>query len=576
MKFRVTSPTVDDSVSGHRGVMMPGLPTDALHLAEGIALVAMALTVTWVLFLLLWKLLNLLRPFHILGGRYAISDIIDPPEYKGIGEIVRSRIGDEVAFARKGVRTFQNVDSPDALVPSQVPPLSNELKGLGPLINILLRRDRFVVTVIALAPVGNRVTLHVRLSRSTGKLLASRRFTEPVGKEGETEAYSGAAMMAGSWLAFKLEQYANSRFAKNPSLHLFGTGSWLSYAWLCRGLRHTQSIDDSIAWFHAALRVDHRNIGALIALGKQMSMGLGYSTSERENMDMGIRHLEYAREQLISQRLGLRKIYRLEYPCTRANPQWYQVTYALVVAYRNYYAAFSDAADPCPFDYLERAVQLGAELAQATAATELTLISTWRKWAIKGSRRKELQKAFRRDESDLASVVAISKACLEIRQNWNHQPDVPLPDWEPSNKHELWKLLRKIDPRNLESLPPAQNLRIAQECGSIPGSNQQCHLTPKTRYNSACYYVCIHDFEKALEELRLVFFHVSSEPRGAAENVNYTSRKWFIEWAIKDPELKQLRADKGDEFNEIIDGARIRFSQKTLTSNPLGEQCDAA
>jgi hypothetical protein len=530
--------------------------------AGAIALAAVALTVAWIVFLLLWKTLNVLRPFRILGGRYALSNITDPPGFVGIGEIVRSRVGDEIHFARKGARTFQNVDGPDALVPSQVPPLPDDLKGLAPLINLLLRRDRFVVTIIALRPVRGMVALHVRLSRSTGRLLESRRFTERIDEmEDAAQAYSGAAMLAGSWLAFMLEQYARSRFARNPRLELLGTGSWLSYSWLCRGLRHSESVGDSIAWYNAALRVDHRNIGALIALGRQMVMGS--DASERDKMNKGIEHLKFAREQLgSSPRLGMSTIFRVEYPSARANPQWYQATYTLAVAYRNYYAAFFDAADPCPVEYLTEAVRLGAELARATAATRLTLASNWRRWAIKANRREDLHKAFRREDSDLASIVAVSKACLEMQQSWNDEPALPLPGWEPADKTALWKLLSRIDPDHLESLPPAANLRMAQECGSAPGSNQKCHLTPKTRYNSACYYACIHDFEKALIELRHVFAHMSPKPKGGTENVNYPSRDLFIDWANKDPALRQLRDVKELEFARIINGASAQFGQR--------------
>ena len=550
------------------------MPTVIVSAAGIIAFVAMALTAVWIVFLLVWKILNWSRLFRIRGGRYALSNISDPPGFEGIGEIVRSRIGDEVHFARKGARTFQNVDSPDAMVPSQVAPLPDEFKGFASLVNLLLRRDCFVVTVIALAPVRGQAALHVRLSRSTGKLLESRRFTEPIGDtrnvaklyENAPEAYSGAAIMAGSWLAYMLEKYARSRF-NAPHMQLLGTDSWLSYSWLCRGLRHAQSIQDSIAWWNAALRVDHRNIGALIALGRQMSMGS--DASEREKMNEGLEHLAFAREELRSyQRLGMRNIFRLEYPSACANSQWYQVTYALVVAYRNYYEAFSDDADhPCPTEYLVKAVRLGAELAQATAATQLTLENHWRKWVIKPRYREELQKVFHREDSDLASIVAISKACLEMQRNG--KPDAPLPSWKPAGKPALWKLLRKIDPRHPENLPPAANLRIAQECGSTLDGDQKWHLTPKTRYNSACYYACIHDFPTALEELRHVFTHMSPEPKGHTENLNYPSRESFIDWAIKDPALRQLRAEKELEFNEIINEAKTRFSQGSNNGSPV-------
>ncbi len=242
---------------------------------------------------------------------------------------------------------------PDALVPSQIPPLPDQVKGLAPIVNLLLRRDRFVVTVMALKPVRKEVALHVRLSRSTGRVLESRRFTEAFSEtKDRVEAYSGAAMMAGCWLAFMLEKYARSRFATSSRLEMLGTGSWLSYAWLCRGLRDPQpigngktwvkAIEDSKAWFNAALRVDHRNIGALIALGQRKTIGFGVG---QEEMDDGVRHLGLALdqlEQLEQQRLGMSRILRLQYSGTCANSQWYQVTYALAVAYTNYCAEFLD------------------------------------------------------------------------------------------------------------------------------------------------------------------------------------------------------------------------------------------
>lgn len=544
-------------------------------LAAAIGIVTLIVTIglilAWIVFLFLWKLLNFIRPCRILGGRYAINEISDPPgeERQGIGDIVRSRIGDEVAFARRGARTFQDVDSPDVSLPSQVSPLPDQVKGLGPLINLLLRRDRFVVTVVALKPVRKEVALHVRLSRSTGKLLESRRFTEAVSEtKDEAEAYSGAAIKAGCWLAFMLEKYARSRFA-NSRLEMLGTGSWLSYAWLCRGLHDPQpigsgkrwanAIEDSKAWFNAALRVDHRNIGALIGLGQRMSLRFKV---ERKEMDAAIRHLKFALEQLERQRrLGMSKIFRLEYCGTCANSQWYQATYALVAAYTNYYEAFyDDSTCPCPILYLRESVRLGGQLAKATAATQLTLKSHWRKWAIKENHRKELQKVFRREDSDLASIVAISKARLEMQQNLDHKPDKPLPDWKPGDKPALWRVLRKIDPEHLDSLPPAQNLQMGRECGNTPGSHQICHLTPKARYNSACYYACVHNFEKALEELEHVFSHMSIEPRDVPDN--YLSREWFIGWAQNDPTLKQLREEEKFKFEGIVSDAKNRIKSE--------------
>ena len=537
-----------------------------------ILLVTIGLILAWIVFLFLWKLLNWLGPFRVLGGRYAIGNISDPPGEgrRGIGDVVRSRIGEELAFARRGARTFQDVDSPDALLPSQVPPLPDQVKGLAPLINLLLRRDRFVVTVVALKPVGNEVALHVRLSRSTGKLLESRRFTEAVSEtKDESEAYSGAAIKAGCWLAFMLEKYARSRLARNSRLEMLGTGSWLSYSWLCRGLHDPQpigngkrwanAIEDSKAWFNAALRVDHRNIGALIGLGQRMPVGFKV---KRREMDQAIKHLNFALEQLERQRRpGMSRVFRVEYRGACANSQWYQATYTLVVAYINYYTAFrDDATCPCPICYLEESVKLGAQLARATAATQLTLRSRWRKRAIKGNRRKELQKVFRREDSDLACIVAIGKVLLEMQQNPDHEPDKPLPGWKPVDKPALWRVLRKIDPDHLESMPPAQNLQEARECGDRPSSHQICHLTPKARYNSACYYACIHNFEKAFEELGHVFSHMSIEPRDVPDN--YLSREWFIEWAQNDPMLKQLPQEEMRKFEGIISDAKARLESE--------------
>lgn len=107
------------------GVMMLGLPITMLGLqietpGELVAAIGYAIllsTLLWMAFLLLWKFLNWFRPFRVLGGRYAINIISDPPGngFEGVGDIVRSRIGDEVLFARKGARTYENVDRPRCL-----------------------------------------------------------------------------------------------------------------------------------------------------------------------------------------------------------------------------------------------------------------------------------------------------------------------------------------------------------------------------------------------------------------------------------------------------------------------------
>ena len=292
--------------------------------AQIVALAGLAvllLVLLWIAGLLVWKAVNGLRLVRVIGGRYTISHIEDPPGAAGVGQAVRNRIADELNFARRSARTLQNVDSPDAAVPIEVTALPEPVKGLAPMVNFLLRQNRFVITVTILPVTSGVAELHVLLSRSSGKVLESRSFAEPIGRAGsELEAYTGAAMQAGAWLTFMLDKYVRSRFAGNGDrrVELLGTRSWESYAWLCRGLRHARSEKEQIAWYNAALRDDHRNIGALIALGAQLARDSG-------SMDFGIRHLEWAREQLGDHpgghraREGMRKVLRLGHAGTGAS-----------------------------------------------------------------------------------------------------------------------------------------------------------------------------------------------------------------------------------------------------------------
>ena len=521
----------------------------AAAIGAAIGTIVLLLILAWITGLLVWNGYNRLRLWQVRGGRYAIKQVEDPPGIVGVGQAVRSRIVDELSFAGRSARTLQNVDSPDAAVPTQVPVLPEPIKGLGPLVNLLLHQDRFVITVTALPVLSDKAKLHVLLSRSTGKVLESRRFTEPIGnREDILEAYTGTAMQAGAWLAFMLDKYVRSRLPRNGNrrVELLGTHSWLSYAWLCRGLRHAQSEKEQIAWYNAALRVDHRNIGALIALGKRL-------TASEESIHFGIRHLQWAREQLSGNRdsgpnrEGMSRVLRIEHPGTHADPQWFQATFALAVAllHRHDHRSPHRIEQGC----LTEAVEVGTELAQAIGATQLTLKSWWRRLALRRRRRVELRRILVREDTTLASVVASSKAALEMHDEGKLLAIEP--DWQPSRKRELWKRLNKLDLKDLDSLPSAESLLNSQLC-SDNCNDEECHLSETTRYNRACFYVRGEKYEKALAQLKLVFAHMSFEPDRDDSEFSH----WLLRWAAKDdPALAPLRANCKSEFEELIERA---------------------
>jgi hypothetical protein len=526
-------------------------------LVAAIGILALGLTISWVIFLSLWKCFNRIRLVRILGGRYAINRIDDPSGFPGLGEAIRSRILDELSFASRGARTLQTVDGPDGLVPIQVPPLSDQFKALSSLVNLLLRQDRFVVTVTALPPLAREAAIHVRLSRSTGRVLESRRFTEPINDSDDpSDAYIDAAMQAGSWLAFMLDKNSRSRFVKGHKrrTQLLGTESWLSYAWLCQGIRHASSPSDQIDWYHAALRVDHRNIGALIALGQRLTM---YSDpSMRSTVDVGVDHLELALNQLSDRRDGMRRWLRWEYPHSCANPRWYQATYVLTGALLNYYSAFESSSSPCEAERLSEAVRLGTQLARAGGATQLTLASRWRALAIHRNRRAELQRLFREGGIELVGMLAGAKEFLEMQRGYLDDCEY---DWKSQDRKELWKLLSKLDPDRPSMLPPARYLLCVQECGDTPGVSTVRSMDIATHYNRACFYACAgpDDYDNAMQELRHCITHISAEP--SVPWGPYSDIRWTVLWANQDPSLQALRENRRREFDDLMRLANRRL-----------------
>lgn len=527
------------------------LPALAARAGAAVGLITLLLILAWIVILLGWNITNWLRLVRVIGGRYVINHVGDPRDVEDAGQAVLSRIVDELNFAGRGARTLQSVDSPDAAVPVQVASLPEPLKALAPLINLLVRQNRFVITVTLLPVTSDEADVHVLLSKSTGRVLESRRFTEPCHDKGdELAAYTGAAMQAGAWLAFMLDKHMRSRLARdgNRRVELLGTRSWQSYAFLCRGLRHAQTEAEKTAWYNAALREDHRNIGALIALGAILARS-------EQSMHFGIRHLQWAREQLGDgtgghrHRAGLRRALRLEYPGTHADPKWFQATYALAIAllhrHDNRHRRQRHDEQGCLID----AIKKGTELAQAIGATQLTLASWWRRWAIQRGRRVELRRILDREDTTLASVVAASKASLEMQHPGYLLP--PDPAWQPCDKRKLWKRLRGLDPEDPASLPPAESLLNAQLCSARCTGDEECHLDQRTRYNRACFHVRSGNYDKALEELKLVFAHVSAEPGQDSEY----SRK-LLRWAAdRDPALDSLRGNRQAEFTELIERA---------------------
>jgi hypothetical protein len=509
---------------------------------------------------LAWNCLNRLRLIRVVGGEYAINHIEDPPGTTGVGHAIRSRIADELSFARRSARTARNVDSPDAAVPAQLAALPESIKGLTPLLNLLLRQNRFVITVTVLPLTSENARIYVMLSRSGGTVLESRSFAVPAGNKADAiEAYTAAAIRAGAWLAFMLEKYVRSRitWTRGHHVELLGTRSWESYALLCQGLRHATSEDERLAWYNAALREDHRNIGALIAFGGTLA------THEKE-IDFAINHLEWARKLLggdsagRGNQEGMRKALRFEHAGTHADPQWFQATYALAIAllHRHDLAAGPDRQPHDETKCLADAIKKGAELAQAVGATRLTLASRWRRLAIQRGRRAQLRMILGREDTTLASVVAASKASLEM-QEAGHL--LPVEDgWKPCEKSELWKRLNKLDSEHPDSLPSAEGLLNAQLCFLGCDNDEECHLDQRTRYNRACFYVRSEKYDKALRELSVVFAHISSSSGQADGDYSYR----LLDWARKDdPALRPLRSHRTAEFKELVDRASAAMRQ---------------
>jgi hypothetical protein len=528
------------------------------------------LAIGWIVLVVLQKSINALPFMRPIGIGYSIQEVEDPPrgQVRGAGQIIRMRIIDELHYSRKGPRTLQHVDGPEAPLPSLIGALPEPMRGWAPIVNTLLRRDRLVVWVTALRPLSGRAAIHVRLCRSSGKVIAYKRFEEPLMGDDAVSAYNGAAMWAGAWLAYEIAKFARSKASERgyASVELLGTGFWESYAMLRRGLE-SEAPNEQRAWYDAALREDHQNIGALIALGCLEAQ----EVENRKTMGQGIEHLDLAHELLKESDKGLGKgIGRIWNPCpgTHADPQWFQCMYSLTVARLHRYCASMKTVPHAPNagDDLDKALRLGVDLAQGVGATQMTLSSWRRRRAIPARQRKAIQTVLDREDILLANAFVTPRA-LQSKPpatRGERPPDRSRPpSVDPTNtfrdKREYWEKLAALSSDEIDKIPPAESLLDWEDQIFRNRSDILAHVNYRRLYNRACTETQLGLYAEAMSDLTLAFRHMSSAaPVLEGRRLPPT---FLVDWAQKtDPALGWLRKHEyyGDKVKLLFEATRDR------------------
>lgn len=494
--------------------------------------------------------------------RFLLQTPTDPPGHEGIGEVIRTRLLDELRTARKEAQTLTEMDGANAGVPKALLALPEKWKWIEPIFNRLIAPRHFVVTATPLRADCEQVGLHIQIGSSTGTVLEARQFAEaPISKstgdrpiEDRSCVYRSLSITAGSWLAFMLTKRSRSRRHAHEPVVLFGTDSWESYAMMRHGVHSNGSVADKRKWHNAALWEDHRNIGALFELAKLDSLDFNPEASLKH----GIRHIELAHDLLAGDWRGLRMWLKpFQHSGTRVDPRWYQATYSLAVHCANRYCALSDISNFAQLarEDLARSLELATELTQAIGATQLTLASPWRKFSVERHYRHEISDLLKGEALDLATVLILPLSCeeelhehLKERRrfvcefhtsyrdvNWSH------------DSNDLWKFFSTFSLSGSTAVNVrkfrihTQDLLDIQDhwvTAGLPHTREALLTLPwKLRYQRACALVRVGRMQEAINLFVQIFDHAASIPplvhgkRSGSE---------IVTWALNDPMLEPL------------------------------------
>ncbi|BCT77668.1 hypothetical protein SCMU_35100 [Sinomonas cyclohexanicum] len=476
---------------------------------------------------------------------FSLGDIAEPAGLEGTGAVVQSLVLEELRSAGKGPHTLKMVDGPDAAIPAAAAFLPEQWAWLGPLLASRSRRLNIDLTPVAKSE--GRIGLDVRLSDRKGREVESVSLAQPAGTD--VESYASLATKAGAWLAFMVTKHSAGRRQQRHRVRLLGTEKWESYA----DFRCAQrcSGEEKRQWLDSALAKDHRNVGALVELGRELARHV----DDDHEMAEGIRHLRIAR-RLLEPRYHFRSSLPWERGGASVDPLWYQTTYSLAVAHYNRYlvhrARASDPEGMAEHD-LRESLALSLKLSKAVGATQLTFKSPWRRFAIRRRSSETLRGTLDREYDDLATLVAGPLASWEMRPTGHGGRPVVRPaekGWAaltPSRLDVLWELLADLPDNPDGRLPSALSVlnihTLARPVRSVADSeNAEWDDDPlelvglRARYQRSCVLMELGRYEEAVDDLEGALEHVSAVDCGEEG----LGGRWLLEWVRKDPALALL------------------------------------
>jgi len=471
---------------------------DVAAFGSGLAIVLIVLAAVVALVGKLWT--GLVRRRFINLGAF----VTHPADAKLSGDLLKAVVAEEFAAAASSSNTFRVVEASAVELPDFLD-VPEQLKPIGKLLQVLFRRT--VLTLSATA--RNR---GAGVWQVTGQIATRRRvkrqetFEVPASAGSEL---SVVGMFVGAWALCAMGSLMGWRWRRRT--YPLGTTSWQSLV----GVRLAAQVEGTAAEeerLRRSLADDHLNSVALAQLGFIESD----SPAEAGRYSEGLAHLASAADVLAARPTQRPRWIRgrPHRAHVQWEPLWFQISYLRTTGllHRYYWSQTPSAPRPDPQD-IEDALAEGLRLAQAIAATWLSIHGPWRRFAINKSRRRELVSMLEVDDESYLGVLA--GALVE-----NVDPPPSPAAGTPLQGKALWRWLNRFSAeRDLDHL-------LLQ--ATTPSHNPD----GRTLYNIACVWTRIGRYDEALAALRSMFAQ-------AAAN-DLPGRMTQVE---EDPTLEPLRTD---------------------------------
>ncbi|MGQ1838213.1 hypothetical protein ACT4S2_07115 [Kocuria turfanensis] len=539
---------------------------------------------------------------------FVLKGVENKTAFDNVDAVVKARILDELALARKGPRTLKSIDGASAQLPEAAIVLPNELRWLEPITKHMLD-DSLIISVTALPAIDDQASLFVQLNESNEKQLESRFFHQASLTPGGASAYDSLAVEAGVWLAFMLARHRHRGEVGRRDVQLLGSTEWESVAFYRHGMRAKRDSRERRMWLNAALFADHRNLAALVEyliidshnVAALTSVHLGTDHADLATDIMGRLEDDSPDDQMSTKSQNL-----------HFNTLWYQACYRLCAYHLNAYFALKD--DPqrrsSARSHLAKSLSLGLELSRSVGATMLEL----RKLERSGEGRRprsngsdgpgdhaDLKYLLDKEGLDLVTLVAGPIAVLD-REQLNeqrssgfeaHRSDYTVDrDWmelmDPKKSNpkledaKMWKAFSTLAPPHTSvssslsdgmecngegrKMPSALTILEMQLCATGDLSSERSRtvacLPWRARYQRACVLAELGLFDESADLLAQVLVHAEDVEEMRDEAV---PQMVVRRWVTKDPVLSDLwqvaglAAEVNGDFVYVKDGPSWQF-----------------